>query len=192
MRKEIVINPDEYRTSPFLNGVRNYPQFKKFRDPFVSGYVDNGGARDTYIFRLAETYLLATEAYVKLNNQAKALAYINVLRTRAAKPGINPITSLSYATELQYTGTVTLDAILDERARELVGEEFRWYELKRMYETVGNVSTNKLLTRPILYNEELKAAQTGKTILDAKYLLRPIPQPQIDLNRGSFPQNPGY
>ncbi|MFC4210252.1 RagB/SusD family nutrient uptake outer membrane protein [Pedobacter lithocola] len=192
LRKYIVINPDEYRTSPFLNGVRNYPQFKKFRDPFVSGYVDNGGARDTYVFRLAETYLLAAEAYVKLNNQGKALAYMNVLRTRAAKTGTNPLTGVLYATEMQYTGTVTLDAILEERAKELVGEEFRWYELKRMYETVGSVSTNKLLTRSLLYNDELKAAQAGKTILDAKYLLRPIPQTQIDLNRGSFPQNPGY
>ncbi|GGI24435.1 RagB/SusD family nutrient uptake outer membrane protein [Pedobacter mendelii] len=192
LRKYIVINPDEYRTSPFLNGVRNYPQFKKFRDPFVSGYVDNGGARDTYVFRLAETYLIAAEAYVKLNNQAKALAYINILRTRAAKTGTNPASGILYATEMQYTGIVTLDAILEERARELVGEEFRWYELKRMYETVGSVSTNKLLTRSILYNDELKAAQAGKTILDAKFLLRPIPQAQIDLNRGPFPQNPGY
>ncbi|WP_205945019.1 RagB/SusD family nutrient uptake outer membrane protein [Pedobacter psychrodurus] len=192
LRKYIVINPDEYRTSPFLNGVRNYPQFKKFRDPFVSGYVDNGGARDTYVFRLAETYLLAAEAYVKLNNQAKALTYMNVLRTRAAKTGTNPVTGVLYATEMQYAGTVTLDAILEERARELVGEEFRWYELKRMYESVGNLSTNKLLTRPILYNDELKAAEAGRTILDAKFLLRPIPQREIDLNRGSFPQNPGY
>lgn len=192
LRKYIVINPDEYRSSPFINGLRNYPQFKKFRDPFVSGYVDNGGARDTYVFRLAETYLIAAETYVKLNNQGKALTYINVLRTRAAKAGTNPVSNVLYTAEMQYTGTVTLDAILEERARELVGEEFRWYELKRMYETVGNVATNKLLTRAILYNDELKAAQSGKTILDAKYLLRPIPQTQIDLNRGPFPQNAGY
>ncbi|MFD1255246.1 RagB/SusD family nutrient uptake outer membrane protein [Mucilaginibacter terrae] len=192
LRKYIVINPDEYRTSPFLASVRNYPQFKKFRDPFVAGYVDNGGARDTYIFRLAETYLMAAEAYVKLGNQSKALTYLNTLRTRAAKTGTNPVSGLTYAAELQYSGIVTLDVILEERARELVGEEFRWYELKRMYETVGNVSTNKLLTRSLLYNEELKAAQTGKTVLDAKFLLRPIPQQQIDLNRGAFPQNPGY
>lgn len=192
LRKYIVINPDEYRTSPFVNGVRNYPQFKKFRDPFVSGYVDNGGARDTYIFRLAETYLIAAEAYVKLNNQSKALTYLNAIRTRAAKTGTNPLTNVLYATEMQFTGTVTLDVILEERAKELVGEEFRWYELKRMYETVGNTATNKLLTRPLLYNDELKAAQSGKTVLDAKFLLRPIPQTQIDLNRGAFPQNPGY
>jgi len=190
--KYLVINPDEYRNSPFISGARNYPQFKKFRDPFVAGYVDNGGARDTYVFRLAETYLLAAEAYVKLNNQPLALARLNEVRTRAAKPGTNPVTGLTYAAEMQYTGTVTLDAILEERGRELVGEEFRWFELKRMYETVGNVNTNKLLTRPLLYNDELKAEQGGKAVLDAKVLLRPIPQAQIDLNRGDFPQNKGY
>ena len=192
LRKYIVINPDEYRTSPFVNGLRNYPQFKKFRDPFVAGYVDNGGARDSYVFRLAETYLLAAEAYVKLNNQAKALTYLNAIRTRAAKPGNNPVTGLTYTAEMQYTGTVTLDAILEERAKELVGEEFRWYELKRMYEIVGNLNTNKLLTRPLIYNDELKASQAGKTILDSKFLLRPLPQRELDLNRGVFPQNPGY
>lgn len=191
-RKYLVINPDEYRNSPFLAGARNYPQFKKFRDPFVTTYAENAGARDTYVFRLSETYLIAAEAYVKLGNQGLALARFNAIRTRAAKQGTNPATGAAYSADLLYTGTLTLDAILDERARELAGEEFRWYELKRVYETPGNVSTNKLLTRAIKYNDELKAASAGATTLDAKFLLRPIPQSMIDLNRGAFPQNPGY
>ncbi|MEO7211766.1 RagB/SusD family nutrient uptake outer membrane protein [Mucilaginibacter sp.] len=191
-RKYIVINPDEYRNSPFLAGARNYPQFKKFRDPFVTTYAENAGARDTYVFRLAETYLIAAEAYVKLGNQGLALTRFNTIRTRAAKAGTNPATGLAYSADLLYAGTLTLDAILDERARELAGEEFRWYELKRVYETAGNVASNKLLTRPLIYNDELKAASAGKTALDAKFLLRPIPQSQVDLNRGPFAQNPGY
>ncbi len=174
----IVINPDEYRNSPFISGARSYPQFKKFRDPFVSAYADGGGARDSYIFRLGETYLLASEAYLKLNNTAKALQYYNAIRTRAAKPGNNPATGVSYATELQAT-SVTIDNLLDERARELAGEEFRWYELKR---------TGKLVERVLLYNDEAKAANTIKPY----HVLRPIPQSQIDLNRGPFPQNTGY
>ncbi len=174
----IVINPDEYRTSPFLANARSYPQFKKFRDPFVSAYADGGGARDVYVYRLAETYLLAAEAYLKLNNLPKALQYFNAIRTRAAKTGNNPVTGVSYATELQAT-TLTIDNILDERARELSGEEFRWYELKR---------TGKLVERVLLYNDEAKAANTIKPT----NVLRPIPQREIDLNRGTFQQNPGY
>jgi plasmid stabilization system protein ParE len=177
-RRYFVVNPDEYRTSPFLANSRSYPQFKKFRDLGVTAYVDNAGTRDTYVSRLAETYLIASEAYLKLNNLPKALQYYNAIRTRAAKPGNNPLTGVPYATELQAT-TLTIDNILDERAREFVGEEFRWYELKR---------TGKLLERVLLYNEEARASNTIKTT----HLLRPIPQREIDLNRGAFPQNPGY
>ncbi|HEX8023898.1 RagB/SusD family nutrient uptake outer membrane protein [Mucilaginibacter sp.] len=177
-KKYIVINPDEYRTSPFSAGLRSYPQFKKFRDPFVTAYVDNGGARDTYVFRLAETYLIAAEAYLKAGNTAKALQYFNAIRARAAKPGNNPDTGLSYATEMQVS-SLTIDDILDERLRELTGEEFRWLELKR---------TGTLVRRTLAYNDEAKAANALKAV----HLLRPIPQAVIDLNRASFPQNPGY
>lgn len=174
----LIINPDKYRNSPFIAGQRTYPQFKKFRDPFVSAYVDNGGARDTYVFRLGETYLIAAEAFLKAGNLPKALQYFNAIRTRAAKPGNNPATNIPYATEMQVT-SLTIDDILDERIRELTGEEFRWFELKR---------TGTLVARTLAYNDEAKAANTLKAI----HLLRPIPQAVIDLNRGPFPQNPGY
>jgi hypothetical protein len=76
--------------------------------------------------------------------------------------------------------TLTIDDILDERARELSGEEMRWFELKR---------TGTLITRTLAHNEEAKASNT----LKAYHLLRPIPQSQIDLNRGAeFPQNEDY
>ncbi|WP_295715117.1 RagB/SusD family nutrient uptake outer membrane protein [Mucilaginibacter sp.] len=177
-KKYVVINPDEYRNSPFVSGQRNYPQFKKFRDPGVPGYVDGGGTRDTYVFRLAETYLIAAEAYLKTGNLPKALQYFNAIRVRAAKPGNNPLTGIAYSTEMQ-ASTLTIDDILDERVRELTGEEFRWFELKR---------TSTLVARVLTYNDEAKAANAIK----AFHLLRPIPQAVIDLNRETFPQNPGY
>ncbi|MDT3401616.1 RagB/SusD family nutrient uptake outer membrane protein [Mucilaginibacter terrae] len=177
-RKYYVINPDEYRTSPFTGNTRSFPLFKKFRDPNAA-FADNGGTRDTYVFRLGETYLLAAEAFLQAGNQAKALQYYNQLRARAAKAGNNPLTGVAYATEMQVT-SLTLDDILDERARELAGEEFRWFELKR---------TGKLISRTLAHNDEARAAGA----LQAIHLLRPIPQTQIDLNRGAaFPQNPGY
>lgn len=177
-RKYYVFNPDEYRSSPFSGVTRTYPLFKKFRETGLT-YADNAGTRDSYVFRLAETYLIASEANLGAGNAGKALTQINAIRSRAAKTGNNPLTGISYATEMQLA-TVNLDVILDERARELAGEEFRWLELKR---------TGKLLSRVLLYNEEAKASNT----LKASNLLRPIPQSQIDLNRGaSFPQNPGY
>ena len=177
-RKYYVFNPDEYRSSPFTGQTRTFPLFKKFRDPNVT-FSDNGGTRDTYIFRLGETYLLAAEAYLQAGNLPKALQFFNAVRTRAAKTGTNPQTGATYASEMQVS-TLNLDAILDERARELSGEEFRWFELKR---------TGKLISRTLAYNDEAKAANTLRDF----HLLRPIPQSQIDLNRGAvFPQNPGY
>jgi hypothetical protein len=177
-KKYIVVNPTEYRTSPFVSGQRTYPQFKKFHDTFLTSYVDNGGARDTYVFRLGETYLIAAEAYLKLSNLPKALQYFNTSRARAAKSGNNPVSGVAYAVEMQ-VATLTIDDILDERIRELTGEEFRWFELKR---------TGTLISRVLADNDEAKAANTIKPF----NLLRPIPQSNIDLDRGGFPQNPGY
>lgn len=177
-KKYFVFNPDEYRSSPFSGVTRTYPLFKKFRELSLT-YADNGGTRDTYVFRLAETYLIAAEANLQAGNSSKALTFLNAIRTRAAKPGNNPATGVAYTTEVLATG-IDLDLILDERAKELAGEEFRWLELKR---------TGKLISRVLAYNDEAKAAGT----LNPVHLLRPIPQSQIDLNRGaSFPQNPGY
>lgn len=176
--KYFVYNPDEYRTSSFSGQTRSFPLFKKFRDPNVS-YGDFGGTRDTYVFRLGETYLVAAEAFLKAGNTSKALEYFNAIRTRAAKPGTNPATGNTWVSEMQAT-SLSIDDILDERARELSGEEMRWLELKR---------TGTLITRTLAHNEEAKAANA----LTTKHLVRPIPQSQIDLNRGAaFPQNTGY
>ncbi len=176
-KKYTVVNPDQYRTSLFSGVTRSYPEPIKFRELNLP-YQDNGGFRSTYVFRLAETYLIDAEANLQAGNTARALQLFNVIRTRAAKTGNDPATGISYATELQAT-SLSLDDILDERARELFGEEFRWYELKR---------TGKLVSRTLAHNDEAKAANT----LDAHHLLRPIPQAQIDLNQGPFAQNPGY
>lgn len=171
------VNPDQYRTSAFSGLTRCYPEPKKFRELNVP-YQDNGGFRNTYIFRLSETYLIDAEANLQAGNSARAIQLFNMIRARAANPGNDPATGVPYATEMQVT-TLSLDDILDERARELFGEELRWFELKR---------TGKLISRVLLYNDEAKASNT----IDPHFLLRPIPQNAIDLNHGPLVQNPGY
>lgn len=175
-KKYYVFNPSDYRAATSFSA-RSYPSFKKFRELNLA-FGDNLGIRDTYLFRLSETYLIAAEAYLQAGDQGKALTYINAIRTRAGKTGTNPLTGITYKEEMKLT-SVTLDNILDERARELPGEELRWLELKR---------TGKLQSRLLLGNDEAKAAAK----FDVHFLLRPIPQSQIDLNRASFTQNPGY
>ncbi|TFZ66704.1 RagB/SusD family nutrient uptake outer membrane protein [Hymenobacter sp. UV11] len=74
-----------------------------------------------------------------------------------------------------------MDLIMQERARELLGEMFRWFDLKRW---------GILIERVKLYNPD-----AAPNIKASKHELRPIPQDQIDRTAGgitAFPQNPGY
>ncbi len=124
------------------------------------------------MIRLAEVYLIAAEAQMKLGNLPAAADYINTVRTRAAKAG--------KAAAMQITpAQVTLDFILDERARELAGEQIRWFDLKR---------TGKLLERIRAY------APDNAVNLQDYHTLRPIPQTQLDAvtNKAEFTQNQGY
>ncbi|MBD3629632.1 RagB/SusD family nutrient uptake outer membrane protein [Cyclobacterium sp.] len=154
------------------NQRRNYPSLLKFLDPLRPSINETAGRRDFPVMRLAEMYLIACEAAWRQNDNAAAAEYINVLRTRAALPGMEE--------EMQVDpGDIDLDFILEERARELIGEKHRWYDLKR---------TGTLLERVRQHN--LDAAPN----IQEMHLVRPIPQTQIDRvsNPGEFPQNPGY
>ncbi len=77
----------------------------------------NSSFKDVMVYRLAESYLLAAEAYFRLGDQVKALSYYNKTWTRAGN-----------APE---TGVLTFQMIMDEQARELAFEGRRWDFLKR-------------------------------------------------------------
>lgn len=123
--------------------------------------------RDTYIYRLAQTYLLRAEAYLMTGKKALAAKDINAIRKRANAKPISP-------------AEVDLNYILDERARELAweGTSFRRLVLMRM---------NKLVPRVRKYNPI-----SGPSIKDYNKLL-PIPVQAIIRNTGhKLRQNPGY
>lgn len=157
------------------------PCIKKF-DDYTQASISNRSIycsmHDGVVARLGEAYLIAAEAYLKMNDATDAAAMINTLRKR-------PGTVLSgYETQMTVLpGDVSIDLILDERARELAGEYHRWDDLKR---------THKLVEYVTMYNEDgvTESAMKGP---DGKYkTLRPIPQAAIDLNQSSITQNPGY
>lgn len=101
------------------------PSLIKFNWSFDGCFTSNLQVKtgDMYIMRMAEVYLLAAEAEQMLGNAVKAAEYINTLRKRAVRPGVN-----ESAWKLS---TVTEDDIFDEYARELCGEFTRWALLKR-------------------------------------------------------------
>lgn len=127
--------------------------------------------RTVNLFRMAETYLIAAEALMHLGRDSEAADYFNVIRKRAEAPG--------ETMPLIQPGELDVDEILDERARELIGEYLRWFDLKRMGEDV--------FLRRIRENNPPAAPN-----VQAYHMLRPIPQAQIDRTTNEFPQNPGY
>ncbi|MDX6191780.1 RagB/SusD family nutrient uptake outer membrane protein [Flavobacterium sp. Fl-318] len=146
---------------------------RKFDDPkapfATSSTTPRTSTRDFVISRLADTYLIAAEAYLR-TNPATGLIRLNEVRKRA---GVANATA----------GEFNIDYILDERAREMIGEYNRWFDLKR---------TGKLIERASLHNFNIKAANFDGANGEKK-ILRPIPQEALDLNQSkNFPQNPAY
>lgn len=157
------------------------PAVKKFDDPKAQFSQNGSSTRDMFLARLAETYLIAAEAYFKLGDANTASARINEVRRRAAKPGAEARMQIG-------AGDVTIDFILDERARELAGEYHRWMDLRR---------TGTLMDRTKRYNRDIKewVAQGIDPFAGTNgqfKILRPIPSDAILLNQGEVQQNPGY
>ena len=133
------------------------PCFRKFDD------IENGkdvfsttsSMRDIYLARLAETNLIAAEACIKSDNLSGALKYVNIVRSRA---------NATLAQESE----INIDYILNERARELAGENHRWADLAR---------TGKLAEYVEKYNPDISTGQ-----ITEKFYLRPIPLSAIELN----------
>ena len=130
--------------------------------------------KDYILMRLGETYLLQAEAQFKQTKLQDAANSINELRKRAFA---------NYPAEGQVQSSdVTLNFILDERARELIGEENRRETLMR---------TGTLVDRALTLNaNDLVHPTVGLT---ATHLLLPIPLSEIQLNKdATLEQNPGY
>lgn len=76
------------------------------------------------IFRTAEQYLIYAEAAARAGgaNEALALTTLNTLRSARAASALSGL-----------TGTALLQAVMDERTRELAFEGFRLWDLKRWH-----------------------------------------------------------
>jgi starch-binding outer membrane protein, SusD/RagB family len=149
-----------------------FPTLVKFMDPLRQDKTYAPGSRDFLAFRLADTYLMLCEAQLMQGKIKEATEAMNMVRRRAAWTG------KSSAMEITQD-KMTFNFLVEERGRELCGEQIRWMDLKRW----GN-----LVERVKNYNLE---APTIKPM----HLLRPIPQSQIDRTEGgatAFPQNTGY
>ena len=130
----------------------------------------NSSYRDRYVMRLAETFLLRAEAHYLNGNLDAAADDINEIRERSMA---SPITS----------SDVTMEFILDERARELFVEENRLMTLMR---------TGTLVERVRAFNPMHNGTLGTNQIFDYQNLW-PIPNSEIERNtEAKLDQNPGY
>jgi starch-binding outer membrane protein, SusD/RagB family len=127
------------------------------------------------ILRYAEVVLMAAEAAVMLNDNAKALTYINMIKTRARMCGAPGNT-----VPADISGTVTLDQVKHERRVELALEGQRFFDLVRWGDAI-----NKL-------NGFLLMDGSPLEFIKGKHEFFPIPQREIDLSRGKLTQYPGW
>ncbi|MDB5232403.1 MAG: RagB/SusD family nutrient uptake outer membrane protein [Chitinophagaceae bacterium] len=163
--------------------------------PKLQGNNILGGTMDWYVYRLAETYLLRAEAYVWLGGHDKEAADdINKIRIRA---GASPIG----------TASVTLDDVLDERARELFIEEFRKIELTRISYTMAMLNKNGYALKTIseknyYYDRMMLKNQFYRTLylyngkqyhMEPYHIYWPVPESAIQDNTlYRLNQNIGY
>ncbi len=144
--------------------------------PYVYYYRHQYGARS------AEAYLLLAESEFRGGNSASALEALNTVRKRA---------------EAEPFSEISIKVILEERARELLYEEFRWATFLRMkpaewkYRIYDYGMYSARANDPKVGSDYRRWADfTG----EIKWDLWPIPQTYIDLNTESegLTQNPGY
>lgn len=193
-KKYRVIKPSEFYL-PSRPAIQMFPSLKKYDDNKRAAPNDGSG-RPFPVSKLSEVYLLAAEAAVGDGRPADALPLVLTIRQRSAyRAGLpaNVLQDRRDRMKQKNTGSVlspvwvdltnadmTLDFILEERTRELCGESVRWPDL---------ACRNKLVDRVKLYNTAAAAK------VEAKHLLRPIPQTQLDAmndpDKAKY-QNPGY
>lgn len=138
---------------------------KKYQDPVST----TNSTRNIPILRLADVYLIAAEAEVRLNGPSgKAYDLVNIIRQRAGLDGL----------AVGLNANEFVDAVLQERAWEFFAEGDRWYDLTR---------TDKFLeVIPNAVNDVYPERN-----VQAKNKWFPIPQDEINANP-ELVQNPDW
>lgn len=167
----VVIDADG-NTQPTNDGFLYAFKWRHDPNPATRGYATEWQSPFNFpLTRFADVLLIYAEAQTRADGSPNADAYsaINRVRTRA---GLGNLSGLS--------GQDFLEAVLDERKRELCYEGHRWADLVRY---------GKLI-------ETVRASSIGNPIAAANikehHVLFPIPDREIQVSGGDLEQNPGY
>lgn len=174
--KSHIITPLDRGGSTTGYDLKRFPVLEKHYDSERPDVSASAGTRDFFIFRLAEAYLIVAEAAFKVGDNNKAADMLNMIRRRAAWPG--------FESEMEISASdVTLDFILNERGRELIGEQKRWCDLTR---------TGTFIERVKAYCNATNYPNYPVDNITEKHLLRPYPQTFVDACKNGYEQNPGW
>lgn len=171
-------------------GGRNVKHFHVPSGEIIEGVSDESRDKNFPLMRLAEVTLMKAEAIIQsgytLGTADEVMTILNELRARATDAEFEPREEDSrydYEANLGCEGIaplsidqVDLQALKDEKHRELCMEAVRWIDLLRWSGMEDNYASVM----------ELVSA----TSVDRLYAA--IPQQQIDANHGVLDQNPGY
>ncbi len=155
--------------------VLKYPGIGNTKDLIVDHYVNGSPLKNPAyvsnipVFRLSEVYLIAAEAAVKSNDKANAATYLNAIVERA-----NPAATVAEA-------NVTLDRVLTERRKELMGEGHRFFDLIRNKKNIIRSNSDRIFDPVIPLHIPY----------DNYKVVFPIPRAELDANQ-NITQNPGY
>lgn len=145
---------------------------KVYSNPAIRASIGNrfGYWMNVRLLRYADVVLMYAEAANETGNTAEALAKLEMVRARA-RAGNNTILPAVTTTDQ----ALLRDAIRRERRVELAMEHDRFWDIVRWG-----------IAQSVLH-------AAGKTnFSDARDVLLPIPQTQIDISGGKLTQNPGY
>ena len=172
-------NTMDWWVDPGLPTIKKYDISSSDIDIYNSG-------KNLYYLRASDVYLMYAEALNELAQTGAALAPLNKVRNRAG------LQNLEDAWGRTPTQAELRTELLDERMRELGGEGWRWFDLKRTGTLVSRVMThNNPHAYYVIYNSG--DAHPVQNITD-KNNLYPIPLNELQTNSALSltDQNPGY
>jgi len=194
-----------YNSGKYINHI--FPSSAKWLDSRRASIANTGGVKNVMKFRLAETWILLSEAYARKGNFTDAAAALNKVRLRAAwKTGESKTFHFwkydggSYANRTvsteadmtvspafiqSFTGDALTGFYLDEYGHEIAGEMNR-------FSTVVRYGADYWYNRTKADNEWVLPAKAGN--IQIYHRFRPIPQSHIDNISPKDPkgQNYGY
>ena len=134
-------------------------------------------------FRIAEQYLIAAEAFAKKGGaDAVACQYLDKLGEKRI-PSYHPIS---------LTGDALMEYIKEERAKEFIGEGFRWFDLKRWGEGMAARPDPQLKAIIHTSGSNGPALNLAVSASDHRWVA-PIPVDELAANpQIRDQQNPGY